>query len=159
MIKQKTFRASPACNKKGDFLFDQVNFDYDPIQWLDDRRSLRARDASLSELDIVRRVTKNIQWKWAVGNMPIPNIAESSYCRFAFDKKAKDCFSGLIPPPLFFDIGQGYALLILDNEPQGVAWRTERGQTIVGEDFFNLYTKCGLSGLQFSDPSVSPWKK
>lgn len=31
-MTEKTFMASPACNRKGVFLFDQIDFEYDPVQ-------------------------------------------------------------------------------------------------------------------------------
>lgn len=33
-----TSRALPESDKNGNFLFDQVRFCYDPIQWTDDKR-------------------------------------------------------------------------------------------------------------------------
>lgn len=157
------FVASPMTNKKGMFLFDQITFEYDTLKWTDDIRAARQCNPLLSRREAVKLVTKDTRWHWVVDNLPLPDIAETDYCAFAFNAKAMECLSGILDQDGFLDIGNGYWFMISDKDLQEKhdthVFLSRSGEIVVDHVFKDSYMKCGLTGLKFSDPSVPFWKR
>ena len=159
----KLFVVSPIADDNGEFLFDQIAFEYDALQWTDDIRLARQNSPLLTRRDAVKLVTKNTLWHWAVGDMPLPDVAETDYCEFAFNAKAVECLSDVLEPDCFINIGHDRFLLIAEiNNSVGDGihvFLNEKGEIMVDHVFKRKYIECGLTGLKFSDPSVPFWKR
>jgi len=157
------FLASPITDRKRAFLFDQIALEYDALKWTDDIRAARRRDPLLTRRDAVKLITKNTLWHWSVGNMPLPDIAETDYCAFAFNEKAMDCLSNILDLDYFLNIGSGYYFLVHDDNLHGRddehIFVDKNGERLVDQVFKDKYVECGLTGIKFGDPSIPFWKR
>ncbi len=158
-MSANVLRVSPDSDSNGNMLFDQVSFLHDALLQAEEQRRLKLENPSMPRAEAVRLSMKSAEWKWAIGDMPKANIVFSDYAIFAFDDKAKDCVSDMLPISSFLDIGKGYHLLVCADETKNVFWHESGKGVLASSQFVERYQKCGLTGLRFSDPSQHFWKR